>query len=273
MFTARRSRNIFEAALSTLALIYHVTVYNLRKDHRNAVVGLLMTILQSSVFILGFLGFYLIMKVRHSPIGGDFVVFAMSGIFPFMVFSQAMAAIASAGAGSGTLLKHGPLSTAVLIGAAGLAVLYRMTITILIVLWFYHTLFSPVELYDPLGCYMIVLLAWFVGGSIGLVLLSLRPRFPQGIRVITQLLQRINMVASGKMFVANLLPGFMLKIFAWNPLFHIVDQMRGYAYLNYTPHKTSLSYAFYVGLSVLMVGLMAEFVTRNSTSLSTSAGK
>ncbi|MDF3606915.1 ABC transporter [Paracoccus sp. DMF-8] len=263
-----------EAAFTTLALIYHVTVYDLRKEHANAVVGLLMTIVQSSLFILGFYGIYMIMGVRNSPIRGDFILYIMSGIFMFMTYSQTMGAVAGVGAGGvGGLTKHGPLSTAVMITAAALAVLYRQTISIFVLLWGYHVLVKPITLDQPLACYAMLLLAWFSGATVGLVFLALRPWWPQGTKILTQLFQRINMIASGKMFVANTLPPFMLKMFDWNPLFHIVDQTRGFTFINYAPRNSNLEYPIYVGLAVLMIGLMAEFVTRNAMSASWSAGK
>ncbi len=273
MFTARRNRNMFEAALTTLSLIYHVTVYNLRKEHANAMVGLLLTIVQSSVFILGFFGVYALIGVKHSPIRGDFIVFIMTGIFTYMVFTQSMGAVAGAVGGIGGLTKHGPLNTAVLITASAMSVLYRISISILVIMGGYHVLIKPISIEDPLSCYGMVLLAWFVGSAFGMVFLAMHPWWPQGAKIATTLFQRINMIASGKMFVANTMPTFMLNMFDWNPLFHLVDQARGYAFINYTPRNSSLEYPVYVGIAVLMIGLMGEFVTRNSLSISWSAGK
>ena len=257
MFTARQNRNWLEAAGTTLVLIYHVTVYNLRKEHGNAIIGLLMTILQSCLFILGFFGFYLILGVRHSPIRGDFTLYIMSGIFLFMAYTQCMAQVSGISAGAGQLTKHGPLNTAVLITAAALAVLYRMTLSILVLCW----------------AFAMFMLAWFAGACVGLIFLALRPWWPAGIKILMMAFQRLNMIASGKMFVANNLPTPLLRMFAWNPLFHIIDQTRGFIFINYSPRNSSVEYAVYVTLAILMVGLMGEFVTRNAQSLSWSAGK
>lgn len=60
LFDARRNSPIIGAAGTTLGLIYHQTVYDLRNDHRNAVMGLLLTIAQSGVF-MAFLMVYLVM--------------------------------------------------------------------------------------------------------------------------------------------------------------------------------------------------------------------
>ena len=66
MFVQPRNRNLAQAAFSTLALIYHQTVYNLRNDHRNAVVGLLLTILQSAIFMMAFLLIFMVFYLRSA---------------------------------------------------------------------------------------------------------------------------------------------------------------------------------------------------------------
>ncbi len=79
------------------------------------------------------------------------------------------------------------------------------------------------------------------------------------------------MIASGKMFLANTLPAHMLAMFDWNPLFHAIDQSRGFIFINYNPHFSSISYPIYVGLVCLTIGLMGEFYTRRSASASWDA--
>jgi ABC-type polysaccharide/polyol phosphate export permease len=116
-----------------------------------------------------------------------------------------------------------------------------------------------------------LLVAWYTGLSLGVVLLALKPWFPTVVSVFTTIYQRVNMIASGKMFVANTLPAFMLAMFDWNPLFHAIDQARGYMFINYTPRYSSWEYAVIVGTVLLMIGLMGEFYTRRHASVSWSA--
>lgn len=271
MFIQPKNRTILQAAGATLGLIYHQTVYNLRNDHRNAVVGLVMTVLQSAIFLMAFLLIYLIMGVRNSPIRGDFTLFLLSGIFMFMVHIQASGAVAGSHSLSGGLIKHEPLSPAILIAAAALAVLYRQTISCLAILWAYHVLIAPVRFEAWPGSLAMYLLAWFSGACIGLIFLGIRPWSPKGARLVTTAYQRINMFASGKMFVANVLPNLLLPWFVWNPLFHIIDQQRGFLFINYSPLKTDPLYALWFSLAALMVGLLINFTTRKYESLSWSA--
>ena len=67
MFTQRRTRSMGGAIFTTAALIYHQTVQNLRKTHRNAVLGLVLTMLQASIMIGAFFLMYVILGVRAAP--------------------------------------------------------------------------------------------------------------------------------------------------------------------------------------------------------------
>ena len=60
-------------------------------------------------------------------------------------------------------------------------------------------------------------------------------------------------------------------MFSWNPLFHCIDQARGYTFINYMPRNTSAEYPLMIGIILLMLGLMGEFYTRRQASLSWSS--
>ena len=116
-----------------------------------------------------------------------------------------------------------------------------------------------------------LLLAWVAGAAIGMVFLALKPWFPTFVSIASTVYARANMIASGKMFVANTLPTFMLKMFDWNPLFHTIDQSRGFIFINYYPRNSSITYPLVLGLIFLMLGLMGDFYTRKNASLSWGA--
>jgi ABC-type polysaccharide/polyol phosphate export permease len=138
----------------------------------------------------------------------------------------------------------------------------------------YDVAFNPFvmdEIFDPIGCMAMVLLSWFSGAAIGMVFLAVKPWFPTPVSIISTVYQRANMIASGKMFVANSMPSYMLVMFDWNPLFHTIDQSRGYAFINYNPRNSDWEYAFYLSIGLIMVGLMGEFYTRRHASASWNA--
>ena len=112
------------------------------------------------------------------------------------------------------------------------------------------------------------LLSWFTGIGIGMVFLSAKPWQPELIGILVMLYQRANVIASGKMVLANNLAPKRRDLFDWNPLFHTIDQARGFIFLNYTPRYTSYEYAIKYALVCILIGLMAEFFTRQHASAS-----
>ncbi|MFN3275207.1 MAG: ABC transporter permease [Paracoccus sp. (in: a-proteobacteria)] len=270
MFEPRRPKTMLDATMATLALIHHQTAYKLRTNNRNALVGIFLEVSQSLVMVGILLAMYYLIGIRNAPIRGDFLLYILTGIFCFMTHVKSVGAVSGAHSISKGVLKHEPLNAFVLICAAALAALYQQTFALLIILGSYHLLFTPVYIYDPLGVAAMIGLAWFSGCCVGLVFLGIRPWFPSGSGVISTIYMRIQLILSGKMFVANLLPGFLLPWFIWNPLFHNIDQMRGYMFINYTPQRTVLLYPLYVAIAALMIGLLINFTTRKYESLSWS---
>ena len=81
------------------------------------------------------------------------------------------------------------------------------------------------------------------------------------------------MIFSGKMFLANAMPSSRLHYYTWNPLFHSIDQTRGYMFQNYHPHNSSIEYTIWVTFVLIIIGLMGENFTRRHVSASWGAGR
>jgi ABC-type polysaccharide/polyol phosphate export permease len=271
MFEARRNRTIVGEAGNILALIYHNTVRSVRRSHGNALIGLLLNILQTVIMIVAFWAMMTIMGMTGIGLRGNFVLYLMSGIFIFMTHSKAMGAVMGAEGPTSPMMQHAPMNTAISICAAALSSLYTQVLSMVVVLYVYHAAFTPITIEEPVAAFGMLLLAWFYGIAVGMIFLAVRPWMPEAVGIASTVYSRVNMIASGKMFTANTLSFGMLAVFDWNPLFHLIDQARGFVFLNYEPRYTSISYAVYVSLALVMIGLMAEFFTRRHVSLSWSA--
>lgn len=256
-----------------LELIYHSIVREIRKEHRNAVVGLIMNMMQTIVFVAAFYFMFTVLGLKGSAIRGDFLLYIMSGIFLFLTHTKAMGAILKAEGPASAMMKHAPMNTIIALSSAALASLYTQVLSMAVVLYLYHVTFGPITIIDPVGAMGMVLLAWFSGVAVGMIFSSLKPWFPGFVSIASSIYARANMIASGKMFVANTMPGFLLAMFDWNPLFHCIDQARGFAFINYNPHYSSVSYPIKVSVVLIMIGLMLEFYTRKHASVSWDAAR
>jgi len=273
MFRVETRQSGFSRALRTCDLIFHNTVRSLRRGHANALMGLISSIVQTLIFFFVFYALYALLGMRGAAIRGDYVLYLLSGIFVFMMNTRAMGAVAGSEGPTGAMMLHAPMTTAVAISSSALGAFYSQAQSMLVILVGYHLAVRPVEIHDPIGFIGMVLLAWFSGCCVGLVVLAARPWAPGLVGFASAVYARSNMIFSGKMFVANSLSYTLLKFFDWNPLFHIIDQARGYMFINYYPHNSTISYPVYVSLALLMIGLMGEFYSRRHVSASWTAGK
>lgn len=271
MFERQTRDSPFRSATAILELIYHNTVRSIRKTHSNALMSILMNILQTVIFVGAFFLLFTVLGMQGNAIRGDFIIYIMSGIFLYMMHTRTVTAVMGSEGPASAMMKHAPMTTAIAIASAALGSLYIQVLSMGIVLYFYHVIWGPIHIDAPAGAFGMVVLSWFSGLAIGMIFLALKPWAPSAVNIISMVYNRANMIASGKMFVANKLPATMLPFFDWNPLFHSIDQARGFAFINYSPHNSSMMYPLYVSIVLLMVGLMGEFYTRKHASMSWGA--
>ena len=262
------------SALALFELIFHATVRNIRKSNGNAIIGLLVSIAQSLVGIgVMLLMFSLIGRGVGTQVRGDFILYIMSGIFSFMTHSKTIKAVSGADGPTSAIMKHAPMNTIVSVSAAALSALYLQTLSAAVILFGYHALWTPISIDQPVGVAAMYLLSWSSGIGIGLIFKAVTPWAPDFFTVATTAYTRANMVFSGKMFVANMTPMYILSVFMWNPLFHCIDQTRGYMFLNYDPRYTSAMYPVITTFVLIVIGLMAERYTEKHISASWTAGR
>ncbi|MEX0283965.1 MAG: ABC transporter permease [Paracoccaceae bacterium] len=271
MFYSTAPKTKLGASYRTLELIYHTAVRNVRKTHNNAIFAIATNITQMIFMVLAFYFMFSILGLRGFAVRGDFLVYIMSGIFLYMTHLKAVGAVMGSEGPTSPMMQHAPLNTAISIAGSIVSALYIQVMSLVVILFVYHVAITPLDIDKPAGAFGMLMLAFFTGLGVGMILLALKPWFPGFVSIFMLVYQRANMIASGKMFLANTLPTYMLVMFDWNPLFHCIDQARGFAFVNYFPRNSDWHYALWLGLALLMIGLMGEFYTRKHSSLSWSA--
>ena len=273
MFNVSQTQSMLGAAFRMGDLILHNAARSVRSSNRNAVMAIVVNIVQTLFMVGVFYFLFDILGMRSLAIRGDFLLYIMSGIFVFMTHVKSMTAVAGAEGPISTMMNHAPMNTYIAMCSAAVGALYTQVVSMGSILLVYHLVITPISFYDPFGAVCMLLLAWFSGCAVGTVFLATAPWLPTPTGMAKMLYQRFNMFASGKMFVANNLNASLVVMFAWNPLFHIIDQGRGYIFVNYIPHKTNLTYPIVVSLILLVIGLLGESFTRRHISLSWTAGR
>ena len=271
--TNRVYRSKTSSFFGILSVIYHTMVQNIRGGHRNAIVGIVVMIMRSMIMVGVFYLMFVLIGVRSSPIRGDFILYIMSGVFLYITHVRIVRDLARAVSPTSPTMLHGPMNTIIAFFASIFSTLYQQTFAVIVMLLLYHLLINPITIDNPAGAYGMLLIAWGSGCAVGLIFGVLTPWFPNAMPLIMTFYIRANMLASGKMFLANSLPAYQLSLFDWNPLFHAIDQARGFAFLHYTPMNSQIAYPIILTLVLLLIGLLMEFFSRQRASVSWFAGR
>lgn len=271
MFRIERKRSNWAIAWGMMELIFHAAVRNVRKTHGNAVIGLLMAIVQSSIMV-GVMVFMMeVLGMRGMAVRGDFVLYMMTGVFSFMAYTQTLGAVAASDGPTSAMMKHSPMNPLVAVSAAALSTLYLQTLSACTILFLYHTLWTPITIHQPQYVAGMFIVSWLAGIGTGMIFKAATPWQPELVGTLTKIYSRLNMLFSGKMLLANATPGHILALYSWNPLFHTIDQTRGFTFENYHPHYSSVTYPIYVALALFMLGIIGEHYSNRHISLSWGA--
>lgn len=265
MFEVINRRTKARTAFQLLELMFHFTVREMGENKRNPAYALVANIAQTIAFVSVFYFLFSLAGMRGgAPIRGDMVLFLLSGVFLFLTHIKTLSSVSGASSPGTGMMLHAPMTTAVSLAAQALASLYIQFMTIVIMLVVYELLTGRVEIDRPVGAFAMFLMAWFSGVCFGVLLYAIKTAFPKVGFPLKNIYRRMNMVFSGKMTPANTLPASIYPMFAWNPLFHILDEGRGYVFLNYTAHRADVKYALICSLVALFLGLLGEFYNRQS---------
>lgn len=237
-------------------LVHHAAIRDIRRRHQHPVAGIMMEIAQMVLLVGGFYLMTTVMHVGSAPIRGEQLLYLVTGIFFFQVHVRTVSAVMQAEGPRSQIMRNRRMSPAVAIAAAGIASLYMQVIAAAIVLGTYHAAVGGIEIERPAGFAATFALSWLFGLGVGLMLVSVKGKAPAVGNLLMQAYSRANILASGQMFVANMLPTSLLAWFSWNPLFHLVDQARGFAFVNYQPWFTSLAYPAVATLAVFSAGVL-----------------
>ena len=215
------------------------------RGHEHMLLGVISNVAQTILLV----GVFYLMSVLSgfgtAMIRGDLLIYLITGVFLFNLHVKSVTAIL--GSDRGSKKKELPRAERVMatVGAA-VGCLYTQLYSVAIVLGLYYAFVEHISIHRPYGVVVMLVLSWISGVGVGLILIGLKQRVAGLASFLAQAYSRIN----------------MMVYFEWNPLFHIIDQARGFAFLNYSPWFSNLAYPALATAVLLLIGLLAEAATR-----------
>lgn len=191
--------------------------------------------------------------LRMPPIGTSFAIFYATGLVPFMFYRTLSTAVASSISFSKPLLSYPAItvtdaiiSRALVNSVTGLLVGY---ILFSIILGMNETRTNPQIAHIALAYAMAFVLAIGIG-SLNAFLFAAFPEWQS----LWGIISRPLMILSCILFMYDDVPHPYDSYLWWNPLIHVVGQMRKGFYLTYPGDYVSPLYVFSVGLILWVVG-------------------
>lgn len=227
--------------------------------------GYLWAILEPAIGIF-LLTFLFSLAFRAPPLGQNFAIFYATGFVPFMAFNDISNKTATALKYSKQLLSY-PRVTYMdaLLGRFILNFLTQLLIG-------YVVLMGTVLLYETRtlinfpGIAMAYAMMGVLCFGLGTLNCFLFLRFPVWERAWT-IITRPLMIVSGIIFLFDTIPEPYRGYLWYNPLVHIVGEMRKSFYISYSGDYVSPAYVFGIGLGCTAVGLV--FLRRSYRDLLT----
>ncbi|MCF6273161.1 MAG: ABC transporter permease [Rhodobacteraceae bacterium] len=259
--------SLFFGTLGFLDLIYQSIVREVRTQSGSATFGILKEVGQITMFMAFFYVLYIFMG-RSVAIRGDFMMYLLTGIVLMLTHMRAIGSVRSASNATSAIMQHAPMTVILSILANALAGLYLQFVAVafvVLVLWIFG---MNLEVDRPSGLVLPVFFSWASGISIGLLFMVATPLAPGFFNAFGSMYLRLQMITSGKFIPAAYMPSALVVYFAWNPLFHTIDQARQATFINYSSDVTSMSYPIWFTVVALLLGLMGEFWSRKNLSKS-----
>ena len=219
-------------------LIFHNTVRSIRKDHRDAILAILYSIFQTLVMVGAFYILMDMLGLRSLAIRGDFLLYVMSGNFVFMTHVKSVSAVMGSEDSTSPMMQHLPMNTRISIWASAFSALYIQIVSIGSILVVYHLVWTPIEVHQPVGA-VAMLASCVVFRRCGRKRVFGDQAVDTGAdrRSSADLYRAPTCLRRAKCSWPTRLQHKWWRSSTWNPLFHIIDQGRGYIFVNYNPRN------------------------------------
>lgn len=202
---------------------------------------------------------------RHPPFGASLALFFATGILPLGLFTKLSRSLMTVFEANRALLTYPPIREADVLLARALLIAATHALVMLV---FYAGLAAfgragpPAHPLQLLAAFSATALLGFGFGTLNAVVLS----FLDSWRHVEAILTRPLFFVSGIFFVPDYLPPGAVRILSWNPVLHAVEWTRNGYYANYDSRILDKPYLMGVALTLILLGLAGERLTRTRRS-------
>lgn len=192
---------------------------------------------------------------RNPPLGTNFMLFYLTGMATFQMYTTVQGRVSSAIRFSRPLLGFPSVTVLDAILARFLLNVFIHTIEFAVlvsaVIWYYQLRVVP-DFYDIMLSISMAAALGLGVGSLNAVLFLASPTYES----VWTIMMRPLMLMSGVIFLVNELPTAIAQYVMWNPVVHVIGMMRHAFYPTYDASYVSVGYVFLVAGITFSLGLV-----------------
>jgi len=243
-----------QARFATLRAIMALILREMATSYGRSPGGYLWVLLEPLLGIT-FLVVIFSFGFRTPPLGDNFALFYATGLLPFSAFNNLNKRMGSAIGYSRNLLAYPRVSYMdTLIARLVLTMVTQITVFVIVL--------TGILLTQETRTVLIIeriLLAWtmltVLGTGVGVLNCFLMTMFPIW-NSVWSIATTPLLILSGVILLYENLPEAAQNILWYNPLVHVIGEMRSAFYLGYEANYVSPAYVFGIGLGLILVGLV-----------------
>lgn len=193
------------------------------------------------------------LALRSPPLGSSFILFYASGMIPYSMYNSTWKGVSSSISTNRGLLNYPVVSV---IDALMAKSIFNVMTVLMVGVLLYSGIIFGLGLHVTLDLAVIALgflMAMMLGLGVGAVNCVLFGFFPTWKNVWT-VLTRPMFILSGILFTFEEAPPAFQKVLWYNPLVHVIGEVRSGFYGTYHPTYISHVYVFGVALTLLVIG-------------------
>ncbi len=233
---------MFYKFLNFLSKIFNYAVAMVRRESGSVSMGFAYALMN---YMFSFVMIMMMMVLIRGTIGakirGEFGLYILTGVGCYMLHNKIVQELSNPEADR-NLMPLLAVSPGIMIFGKLLHTIYMQIMIVLLFsagIWVYYGGFKIDQPYMVLWIFWLCA-AW--SAAMSMCLYSIVPVWPNVFKKLVMVYRRLGVITSGKMVPGNVLSGAFHGMFAWNPLYHCIDQIRGAVFVNYTPFNSSISY-------------------------------
>jgi capsular polysaccharide transport system permease protein len=211
----------------------------------------LFTILLIAFYALG----------RRVPPGITIEMFLLAGIVPFYLFQSVRTRVTASLNANRPLFYFRRVNPFVSYVSAGTLEMLTYIVAFYILLGSFYYFHQSVFVEDHLLVLSCLFILALFGFSLGIITAVLAQRFPF-VEALIAYLQRGLLLTSGVFFYANELPPALRDILLYNPLFHVLEFLRGGLFVAYEARYAKADYVALWLVCLFMAGLVSDRLGR-----------